>query len=359
MSDDNRTGAEAIAQTGEAEWFPPAEDDAEARLKQQAPRDLRWVVYGADGLRAGWSLLLFVGLTWSFVLLSRPLLRHLLPAHARGKEIPLASVLVGDGFSFAVLALAAFLVSLAERRRFAAYGLGRLRVGQFALGRVVGAGRLSLLVLALHLSGLLVFDGKLLAGAEAWKWGAGWFAGFVAVAFAEEFTTRGFVQFTLARGLAGMAGALGMGERPRRVLGFWITALFFSFLFGFGHRSNAGESPIGLVSAGLIGLVFAFSLWRTGSLWWAIGFHAAWDWAQSFVFGVADSGNMMQQHLLVSHPQGTPLMSGGLTGPEGSVYVLVAVALSALAIAVTLPSQAGSPSDPAYSPNQPAPVLEA
>ncbi len=351
MAEEHRAGAEAIVQTGEAEWFPLVEDDAEAQLKQKEPRGVRWVFYGADGLRAGWSLLLFTAFTWGLVLLSKPMLRHVMPTHAHLKEVPLAAVLVGDGFSFVALALAAFLVSLVERRRYGKYGLGRLRVGQFVWGLALGGGLLSLLVLTLKWSGLLVFDGRLLFGADAWTWGAGWFAGFLAVGFAEEFTTRGFVQFTLARGLAGIAGALGMEERPRRVLGFWATALFFSFIFGFGHKGNAGESPIGLVSAGLIGLVFAFSLWRTGSLWWAIGFHAAWDWAQSFVFGVADSGNMMQHHLLASHPQGSPLMSGGLTGPEGSVYVLVAVVAAAVAIYATLPAEVGSPSDTRYTLN--------
>ena len=351
MAEEHGTGAEVIPQTGEAEWFPPAEDDAEALLKQQEPRGVRWVFYGADGLRAGWSLLLFVAFTWALVWLSKPLLRHLLPPRVHSKETPLSAVLVGDGVTFAALALAAFFVSLVERRSFGKYGLGRLRLGQFAWGLMLGAGLLSLLVIALKLSGLLAFDGQLLFYADAWRWGAAWFAGFLAVGFAEEFATRAFVQFTLARGLAGIAGALGVGERPRRVLGFWATALFFSFIFGFGHKNNAGESPIGLLSAGLIGLVFAYSLWRTGSLWWAIGFHAAWDWAQSFVFGVADSGNMMQHHLMASHPQGSPLMSGGLTGPEGSAYVLVAIALTTLAVYVTLPSEAGSPSDTAYTPN--------
>jgi len=40
---------------------------------------------------------------------------------------------------------------------------------------------------------------------------------------------------------------------------------------------------IGLVAGGLVGLLFSYSLWRSGSLWWAIGAHASWDWAQSFL----------------------------------------------------------------------------
>jgi membrane protease YdiL (CAAX protease family) len=112
-----------------------------------------------------------------------------------------------------------------------------------------------------------------------------------------------------------------------------------SILFGFGHKSNPGESPIGLLGAGLAAMVFCFSLWRTGSLWWAIGFHAAWDWSQSFLYGVADSGMMAQHHLLATHPTGKPILSGGATGPEGSIFVLAILAIITLVILMTLPRE--------------------
>jgi membrane protease YdiL (CAAX protease family) len=93
---------------------------------------------------------------------------------------------------------------------------------------------------------------------------------------------------------------------------------------------------MGMISAGLIGLIFCLSLSRTGSLWWALGFHAAWDWAQSFVFGVSDSGIMVEGHLLATHPAGKVLLSGGATGPEGSLFVLPILAVAALVVYWTL-----------------------
>ena len=114
--------------------------------------------------------------------------------------------------------------------------------------------------------------------------------------------------------------------------------MILSFLFGLGHNKNPGESPIGLLPAGLVGMVFCLSLWRTGSLWWAIGFHAAWDWSQSFLYGVADSGAMVQHHLLAAHPVGKPILSGGATGPEGSIYIVAVLGIVSLIILVTLPN---------------------
>jgi membrane protease YdiL (CAAX protease family) len=120
-------------------------------------------------------------------------------------------------------------------------------------------------------------------------------------------------------------------------LGFWTSAIIVSTLFGLGHNSNPGESPIGLLSAGLASMIFCFSLWRTGSLWWAIGFHTSWDWAQSFLYGVADSGTMVEHHLLATHPIGKAILSGGTTGPEGSILIVGVIGLVSLIIFFTLP----------------------
>ncbi len=344
-----RTGAEPIPQTGEAAWFPPAEDDrAAAPAERSRPKDLRWVFFGSDGLRAGWSILLFLVCfgVLQYAIFRALSLAHLLPRPRRGLPVPAGLTFLFDGTLFAVAAISAFLVSRVERRPFPRYGLGSpaRRPGQFAAGLLWGVLMLSLLIGTLRLTHHLVFDGRALPPGESLRWAAAWFAGFLAVGLFEEFLTRGFLQFTLARGIGGIVKALGAGPRVQHVAGFWTAAAFFSVLFGLGHKSNPGESPIGLLSAGLIGVVFAFSLWRTGSLWWAVGFHAAWDWAQSFVYGVADSGTVVQNHLLNSHPTGSALMSGGLTGPEGSIYIVPIILLTAVIVAVTLRPAPGSAS---------------
>jgi membrane protease YdiL (CAAX protease family) len=168
-------------------------------------------------------------------------------------------------------------------------------------------------------------DARLLFGLAALRYAAVWLVGFLLVALFEEYLTRGYLQFTLTRGLVGIYRWLRAPHAE--AFAFWTAALLLSFAFGLSHTANPGESPIGLLSAGLIGLVFCLSLWRTGSLWWAIGFHAAWDWAQSFLFGVADSGGVVQGRLFATHPIGRAILSGGLTGPEGSLYILPIVAL--------------------------------
>ena len=87
--------------------------------------------------------------------------------------------------------------------------------------------------------------------------------------------------------------------------------------------------------------------------WWAIGYHAAWDWAQSFLFGTADSGLLVQNHLLGSHPVGRVLISGGLTGPEGSIFDLGEMILTTLVIWFFLKPEPGSYADRNWTPNDP------
>ncbi len=89
---------------------------------------------------------------------------------------------------------------------------------------------------------------------------------------------------------------------------------------------------MGLFAAGAIGLVFCLSLWYTGSLYWAVGFHAAWDWGESYFYGTSDSGMVAQGHLLGEHPVGKLLWSGGPTGPEGSLLVIPLILIIALAM---------------------------
>ena len=110
-----------------------------------------------------------------------------------------------------------------------------------------------------------------------------------------------------------------ISPKHARAIAFWAAAVVMSCLFGAGHLFNPGETAPGIAAVFLAGMVFSYALWHTGSLWWAIGFHMAWDWAQSFLYGVPDSGFLSAGRLLKTHPMGNPLLSGGTTGPEGSV----------------------------------------
>ena len=79
------------------------------------------------------------------------------------------------------------------------------------------------------------------------------------------------------------------------------------------------------MAAGLIGFFLCLTLRRTGDLWWAVGFHMAWDWGESYLYSVPDSGTLLPGHLLISSLHGPDWLTGGSVGPEGSYLVFVVI----------------------------------
>ena len=301
-----------------------------------SPSTLRRIFIGEEGLRAGWGLLLFLLL---FVVPMFTVLHLIHLKNNRNEPENPAFLLSLEGAQFAWVVVVTWIMSKIERRPMGVYGLGgRRKAARFFAGLGWGFFFLSLLVLILSKTGLLVIDGRLLAGGDILRYGAIWLIGFLFVALLEEYLVRGYVQYTLARGLTAIYRRV-FKTIHSEALGFWTAAFIFAFVFGLGHGHNPGESPIGLFSAGSIALIFCLTLWRTGSLWWAVGLHAAWDWSQSFLYGVADSGTFVQHRLFASHPVGKPLLSGGATGPEGSIYVVAIELLIILVILTTLPAR--------------------
>jgi uncharacterized protein len=300
------------------ETAAPESDSPQAPAFRPTPeRDMHWVFFGPHGLRAGWSMLVFV-----FVLVAlgygvSAIVGHFWHPHFKaGMPMPPAMGIINEGVQLAVVAIATGIMSLIERKPVFFYGYqGQARGLRFFSGLFWGFAAISALVLVLDKLGYLSIDGRALSGSSILRYGLLWGFGFLLVGFFEESTLRGYLQFTFLRGV-----------------GFWWGAIGLSLLFGFGHGHNPGESPVGLFAAGAIGLVFCLSLWYTGSLWWAVGFHAAWDWGESYFYGTADSGLVAQGHLFQEHPIGKLLWSGGATGPEGSILVLPLLVLAALAM---------------------------
>ncbi|WP_433973494.1 lysostaphin resistance A-like protein [Tunturiibacter lichenicola] len=298
------------------------------------------VFFGPDGLRAGWSILIFIALFAGYLYAANIISHKIHPPTHHGASDNTFSptvMFINEAIPLLGVLLATWIMAKIERRRVGAYGLGGTRKApHFIAGLAWGITCLTPLILILWKGGYLVFDSRLLFGSDIVRYGICWIGVFFAVGLLEEYFTRGYLQYTLTRGFTGLFRSV-FKTRNSEALGFWTSAVIFSVLFGAAHGSNPGESPIGLFTASLASMMFCLSLWRTGSLWWAIGFHTSWDWAQSFLYGVADSGTIAEHRFLATHPVGKPLLSGGATGPEGSVFILLIIALIVAVILVTLP----------------------
>ena len=370
----------AVEETAHADADAPRTRDPAPPPSPHEPRDFDWVFIGPHGLRAGWSILLFAALYYLF----REVIGTLFFAAGLVSDTPIdsaAAVLVAELVPFFALIAAALIMVLIEDRGILSYNLaGTRRVRHFVSGLAAGFAALSLLVAALAWGGWLRFGAASQSVAQAAAIGALWAIAFLLVGSVEEGLFRCYALSALARGInfwwalaaqiaiclylaftGGGNGAWGvylaaaLGLFPCLVLNqkfgarsaFWQAAWVTSTFFGFYHTSNTGENWIGIFAAAFMGFAFCLSVRLTGSAWWAIGCHAAWDWAETFFYGAADSGIQGQGHFLSAGPAGNPLWSGGADGPEGSLLVLGAILLLLLFL---LAIYARNPAAPAAQP---------
>ena len=223
-----------------------------------------------------------------------------------------------EALSFALVFGVAWVMSRIEHRSPGVYGLpvGEAFGRKFWLGFLFGLVEISLLIGLISAFGGYSFGPLAIHGTDIVKWSLVHLVLFIFVGFFEEFLFRGYTQYTLADGI-----------------GFWPAGIILSVLFGAAHLQNPGEDWIGAVSVVWVGLFFVFTLRRTGNLWYAVGLHASFDWGESFLYSVPDSGTMIQGHL--SNPL-LPLapkwLTGGSVGPEGSVFCFLAIGLQFLIV---------------------------
>lgn len=206
----------------------------------------------------------------------------------------------------------AFLMAYLEERPIDDYGLPRRQAfgKRFSVGAIWGLVAITTLLVVMRGAHIFYFGHLALHGVRVLTFAAFWGVFFVLVGLFEEFLLRGYMLFTLSQSA-----------------GFWPAALILSCAFGAVHLRNPGEGWVGALGAAAIGLFLCLTLRRTGNLWFAVGFHAAWDWGETYLYSVPNSGTYEPGHLLSPSFNGPPWLTGGTVGPEGSVLCFVLLVL--------------------------------
>jgi membrane protease YdiL (CAAX protease family) len=279
----------------------------------------RRIFVGSNGIRAGWRLLMFlaivVGLYYAKLYLydllhvqaPNPSDKASLPGYDAGNA----------AVNFILVVIATFIMSKIERRPFDVYGLPWRTVFRSGIwvGMLAGFAIIAFVLLcifafhAFEIVGIETTGRALVASALMYG------LDMLCVALFEEFLLRGYAQYTLTTGI-----------------GFWPAAVLLSVGFGALHGLNPGETIAGIVSPALGGLVLCVALRQTGNLWLGVGINAGLDWAESFFFGVPNSGNTPWQPFLSSTFQGPAWLTGGTAFPDGSIFMLLAFIAAAAII---------------------------
>ena len=274
--------------------------------------------------RAGWRLLIYLLFVVLFTLAVAFLTIALHFPQVARTGITATSMLVQECVGVIAMFAAAAIMGMLEARPFGGYGLPRAAAfgARFWRGTAWGIAMITAIIFLILAFGGFSFGELALRGPALWGYAALWVVVFICVGLFEEFLFRGYAQFTLATGI-----------------GFWPAATALSAAFGAIHLHNSGEDKIGAFSVFVIGMFFCLTLRRTGNLWFAVGLHAAFDWGETFLFSVPDSGLVAPGHLLNSSFHGPMWLTGGTVGPEGSVMAFVVIALSAVLFSKVYPAR--------------------
>jgi len=296
---------------------PPTTDRADSRL-----------FLGPDGVRPIWRLVAAVAFYVVLIFAIEALLAidPAIWAWMRSQSWALLTpglLLFEESIRVAAALATATWMRRLENRSFADYGLPSWQAFGKKFWQGVGYG---FALLSLLIGLIAAFHGFSLGRvaldpAAAVRYALLYALAFLLVGFFEEATFRGYLQATLAE-----------------EIGFWPAAIVLAFGFGLLHIRNPGEATAGLLLAGCFGLLAAFSLRRTGAIWFAIGMHAAWDWGETFFYGVPDSGAAAVGHWTTASLHGPAWLTGGSVGPEGSALVFVVMAAGAVGLHFLFPA---------------------
>ncbi len=203
---------------------------------------------------------------------------------------------------------------LYERNGLGAYGLplrrafgGRTFEG--FLAGVVLAGAVAACMIAL---GGMQVHGLALSGKALVLSALAWLGANVLVGFAEELWFRAYFLQSLWKSI-----------------GFWPAAIVIALYFAALHYFlKQGENVWDVITLVSISMLLCFTVKRTGMLWFAVGFHIAFDFMQFFVIGTPNGNLIPEGRMLNVTFNGPQWLTGGVLGTEASwlMYPMIALA---------------------------------
>src|SRR6266404_8568566 len=297
---------------------PYNEPSSPARLPRSP---LKTLFYNDRGLRSGWRIVIYIVLILILSFLVNLTLDKIFHIPKTSTPAPW-QIFLQESLLFVLIFLPACFMARLERRSVGEYGLPLqpLFGKRFWQGCALGVVEIIVLMGCIAAFGGYSAGSLNLHGPAILKWAFFWAFFFIVVGLFEEFAFRGYLQFTLADGI-----------------GFWPAAWILSLGFGAVHLGNKGEGWVGAAGVATIGLIFALALKRNGNLWLVVGWHAAFDFGETFLFSVPNSGAVFPGHLSNATLHGPTWLTGGTVGPEGSVFSFITMAAAAFFIHKAFP----------------------
>lgn len=174
---------------------------------------------------------------------------------------------------------------------------------QLLIGWGIGFAMMTTIVVVMLLTGALQLDAILFSGpnlinliaiAPFWFLQSG----------TEELLTRGWL-FPV------------VSKKTNLVIGTAVSSLLFSFL----HIHNNAVTWVSLLNIALFGLLACLYVLYTDNIWGISAIHATWNCIQGHFYGLPVSGISPAYSLMSFSTSNQPdYLTGGMFGPEGSIY---------------------------------------
>jgi len=137
-----------------------------------------------------------------------------------------------------------------------------------------------------------------------------------------------FVKFSMGALIEEIIFRLIVFKLTEELFGSWIAFAIQVLFFGFSHGLNENATLFTSLAVAVIGGVLytaAFMYYRR--LWIILGLHTGWNFMQSGIFGMPNSGSAYEG-LILPHIHGKEWLTGGNFGIEAS-YMAILLCLTA------------------------------
>ncbi len=272
---------------------------------------IKGLFVGPDGLRHGWRFLIFAAAIFLVVrFLEQPAIVFLAAKlHVDPGVLSAPSIIVSGAFDLIVILIVTGAVARFEHRRIDSYGLpiNEAFGGFFRNGAIAGFATIAFVGVGMLIMGGMSIQGIALRGSDLATSPLLWLVAMLFVGVTEEYVFRGYALQSLWRGA-----------------GFWPATLITNALFAGAHLSKPHENAIDIGIIFALGVLLCVSVRVTGSLWWAVGWHAAFDFGQFFIIGTRNGGQVPQGRLFDATFPGPVWITGGELGTEASYFMIPA-----------------------------------
>ncbi|HVZ90204.1 MAG TPA: CPBP family intramembrane glutamic endopeptidase [Rhizomicrobium sp.] len=264
------------------------------------------------GLRFFWRAAIFFALvTFGLPALTGPLFLKAFNALQLKADLNAQAIAFEEGMNLVFALVCTGIFALAERRGIGSYGLPIARALKWETfeGFIAGLVLAGAVAIGMILLGGMQVKGLALTGGALAASGLAWLGANILIGLAEELWFRAYFLRALWRSI-----------------GFWPAAIVIALVFAAMHYFfKEGENVWDVITLIGVSLVLCFTVIRTGTLWFAVGFHIAYDFMQFFVIGTRNGGLTPVGRMFDVTFNGPAWVNGGALGTEASFLMYPAL----------------------------------